>query len=223
MVFMRDSERSAQFALQQGLDAGLHLNFTTPFAAAQCRPRLIEHQETIGRFLKSHRLAPVLYHPGLAASFEYVVKAQLEQYEELYGAPANRVDGHHHMHLCANVLRQRLLPTGTIVRRNLSFAPGEKGLANRLYRRLVDCRLARRHRMADFFFNLHPLEPSVRLKRIFELGLHFSLEIETHPIMDAEYKFLMCGDIKRLVGDGKVAQGYILASRGLDADTVTAK
>ena len=47
----------------------------------------------------------MVYHPGLASSFEYVVKAQLEEYERLYGAPANRVDGHHHMHLCANVVK----------------------------------------------------------------------------------------------------------------------
>ncbi|HET6489004.1 MAG TPA: ChbG/HpnK family deacetylase, partial [Syntrophales bacterium] len=31
MVFMEDSERAAELARMNGLDVGLHLNFTTPF------------------------------------------------------------------------------------------------------------------------------------------------------------------------------------------------
>ena len=31
MVFMEDSERAAELAQADGLDVGLHLNFTTPF------------------------------------------------------------------------------------------------------------------------------------------------------------------------------------------------
>ena len=93
MVFMEDSERAAFLARQHGVDAGLHLNFTMPFSAPQCPSRLLERLEKLSRFLSSHRFAPVLYHPGLAASFEYVVRAQQEEYERLYGAPAHRADG----------------------------------------------------------------------------------------------------------------------------------
>ena len=152
MVFMEDSERAALLAQQHGVDAGLHLNLTTPFSAPQCASRLMEHQQKVSRFLRSHRLAPVVYHPALAASFEYVVAAQLEEFERLYSVPTNRVDGHHHMHLCANVFFQKLLPADTIVRRNFSFGTGEKGRVNRFYRRWQDRRLALRHRMTDFFF-----------------------------------------------------------------------
>ena len=76
MMFMEDSERATLLARQYGVDAGLHLNFTTPFTSRRCAFQLTEHQQKLSRFLRSHRYALIIYHPGLAASFEYVVKAQ---------------------------------------------------------------------------------------------------------------------------------------------------
>jgi hypothetical protein len=152
----------------------------------------------------------VIFHPGLANSFEYVVRMQFEEYERLYGAPANRVDGHHHMHLCTNLAMHALLPDDVIVRRNLSFGPGEKGYLNRFYRRWQDLRLARRHRLADFFFDLRQLEPRERLAGIVGLARRFNVEVETHPIRDEEYQFLVHGEFMRLAGDVPVSRGYIL-------------
>ena len=217
MAFMEDSERAAGLARLHGVDAGLHLNFTLPYSAPQCSRRLMEHQEKISRFLSSHRLAPVLYHPGLANSFEYVVKAQFEEYERLYDAPANRVDGHHHMHLCTNVAVQALLPRGIIVRRNLSFWPGEKGPLNRFYRSRQDQRLARSYRISDFFFDLAPLEPRNRLAAILQLAARFDVEVETHPVRDEEYKFLADGELIRIVGEASVSPNYILRFGGCGA------
>ena len=159
MVFMEDSGRAAAIARGRGIDAGLHLNLTTPFSAPACPGRLVERQGELARHLLRHRLAPVIFHPGLVRSFEYVVAAQRDEFSRLYGAEPERVDGHHHMHLCANVLLGGLLPRGAIVRRNFSFQPGEKSFCNRFYRRVVDRMLARRHRVVDFFFSLAPLEP----------------------------------------------------------------
>lgn len=212
MMFMEDSAQAAELARRHGVDAGLHLNFTARFSARECPDRIREQQGKLSRYLKSHRFAPAIYHPGLCAAFEYVVKAQLDEYERLYGAPANRIDGHHHMHLCANVLRQELLPDGIIVRRNLSFAEGEKGALNRFYRRRQDKRLARRHRLADFFFDLQPLEPRQRIRDIFEQAKQRDIEIETHPGRDDEYRFLVDGDLMSCAGAGTVARGYRLRS-----------
>ena len=210
MAFMEDSERAADLARQHGVDAGLHLNFTLPYSAPRCPSRLMEHQGRLSRFLKSHRLAPVVFHPGLASSFEYVVKMQLEEYERQYGASPNRVDGHHHMHLCSNVMLQELIPRDIIVRRNLSFGPGEKGNLNRFYRRWQDRRLARRHRLADFFFDLLPLEPRHRLAGILELATRFDVEVETHPARELEYRFLVDGGVMHCADQVGVARGYIL-------------
>ena len=195
MVFMEDSERAALLAREHGIDAGLHVNFTTPFSAERCRTRLAERQAVLGRYLRHHRFAQVIYRRGLAHDFEYVVKAQIDEFRRLYGAEPVRFDGHHHMHLCANVLRQHLLPARSLVRRNFSFDGGEKGLVNRLYRRLVDRRLARRYRLTDFFFSLPPLEPASRLSRIFSLAREHVVEVETHPVNAEEYRFLVEGEL----------------------------
>ncbi len=205
MVFMEDSERAAMLARERGIDAGLHLNFTTSFSASGCPAGLVERQQELRRYLRRHRLAQVVFHPGLIRSFEYVVAAQLDEFRRLYGVDPDRLDGHHHMHLCTNVLLGGLLPPGTLVRRNFSFQHGEKSLWNRLYRRLVDGMLARRHRMVDFFFSLAPLEPPGRLQRIFSLARQFVVEVETHPVNPEEYRFLVAGEIFRQIGDVRIA------------------
>jgi hypothetical protein len=222
MVFMADSERAAALARLHGVDAGLHLNLTLAFSAADCPTRLRDHQERIARFLKSSRLAPAVYHPRLATSFEYVVRAQFEEYERLFGTSPARADGHHHMHLSANVSRQKLLPEGILVRRNLSFGPDEKGLLNRLYRRLQDRRLARRHRLADFFFDLLPIEPRHRLPRILKLADRFDVEVETHPAREQEYKFLIEGGLSHLDDSVAVSRGYVLRFSNSDCDFANA-
>lgn len=215
MVFMEDSQRAAELAMQQGVDTGLHLNFTQRYSAPHGNARLLEHQQEISRALTSHRYAATLYHPRLTASFDYVVKAQLEEYQRLYGAAPLRLDGHHHMHLCANVMCQQLLPNGTIVRRNLSFGPGEKHFVNRLYRRMQDRRLASRHRLADYFFDLHPVEPPGRLRRIFAIGAEANVEIETHPAREGEYEFLMSNAFQNCLAEACVARRYELRAHAL--------
>jgi chitin disaccharide deacetylase len=208
MVFMEDSERAATISLERGVDSGLHLNFTQPFDAPRTSNRLKEHQHRLVEYLKSNRLAQVIFHPGLAKSFDYVVAAQLDEFVRLYGAEPERLDGHHHMHLCLNVTLGRLLPLGTVVRRNFSFESGEKSATNRLYRSMIDRLLARRHRLADFFFSIAPIQPYERIKKICALAKDHIVEVETHAIEPEEHRFLMGDDLFRLAGDNKVARGF---------------
>ncbi len=214
MVFMEDSERAATVAQERGIDAGLHLNFTTSFSAAQGSAFLVDHQQRLAKYLLRRRLAQAIFHPGLTQSFEYVVSAQLEEYRRLYGRLPERIDGHHHMHLCANVLFGKLLPAGTIVRRNFSFQPGEKSLYNRLYRKAVDRMVARRHRLTDYFFSLPPLQPTERLQRMFSLARQSVVELETHPVNPEEYRFLAGGEIFRWAEGGRIASRFIVKSKG---------
>jgi hypothetical protein len=211
MVFMSDSERSAQLASEHRIDAGLHLNLTLPFSATGCPVNLRERQRKLVVFLKRHPLARIVFHPGLTNTFDYVVKSQLEEFGRLYGGSPGRIDGHHHVHLCANVLFGKLLPQGTLVRRNFSFLPGEKSLANRLYRKAMDNRLARRHRMVDFLFPLAPLEPRTRLERVRSLAEQYVVEVETHPINEDEYKFLTGEEVVRWTNGTPIAPGFLAA------------
>jgi len=198
MVFMEDSERAAELSREAGMITGLHLNFTTPFSAPSCSNEVVERQRKIVASLRRHRFSGTLFHPVLQRHFEYVAAAQLDEFQRLYGAPAVRLDGHHHMHLCPNVLWTGLLPAGTAVRRSSCFGRGERGPLNRLYRSFVDRILARRHLLTDFFFPLAPLEPATRLQRIFSLASTAAVEVETHPVEPKEYKFLMSDDLLRL-------------------------
>jgi hypothetical protein len=211
MMFMEDSDRAAAIARERGIDAGLHLNFTTVFSGPGVPTQLVEHQQRLARQLLRHRFAPVVFYPWLTRSFEYVVAAQLEEFGRLYGSAPVRVDGHHHMHLCANVLFGRLLPEGTIVRRNFSFQPGEKSLSNRFYRGRIDRKLAHRHRLVDFFFSLAPLEPANRLQEIFSCARRFVVEVETHPVNPNEYRFLESGEIVRRCRDLPIASSFALS------------
>ena len=214
MVFMDDSSRAADLARQHSVDAGLHLNFSSPFEASHCPPRLREHQRKVSSYLLRHRLAQVVFHPGLRGSFGYVVRQQIDEYRRLYGAEPARFDGHHHMHLCANVVFDHLIPAGAIVRRNFSFQAGEKSTANRRYRRWLDGRLARRFRLTDFLFNLQPMEDVTRLDRIFALARGSVVELETHPTIPAEYSFLTNGELLRRTGGAPVLSRFTLSRDG---------
>ncbi|HXM94086.1 MAG TPA: ChbG/HpnK family deacetylase [Candidatus Dormibacteraeota bacterium] len=214
MVFMEDSARAAEVAKEQGIDAGLHLNLTTNFTSANCPAGLADQQQQLVRYLKGNRFARTVFNPLLRDQFDYAVAAQIDEYRKLYGAEPDRIDGHHHMHLCANVLLGRLLPSGTLVRRNFSFQPGEKSLANRLYRKAVDHRLARRHRIVDFLFSLPPLDPPSRLKRIFSLANQFTVEVETHPVSSEEYSFLMGEELLRLTASTRIAPRFAIPEKG---------
>lgn len=198
MVFMEDSARAAELARSRGIDAGLHLNLTQPFGARVDDARLIESQRRICRFLGASRYAFLLYHPGLRADFRAVYAAQLAEFARLYGGAPTHVDGHHHKHLCTNMLLEPPIAPGTKVRRNFHFRAGDKGRLNRAYRRLADARLARRYRITDFFFSL---AQCLRTRRLDEVRRHAetaSVELMTHPANAAESDFLMSDDFAAL-------------------------
>jgi|SRR6516225_7202754 len=205
MVYMKDSERAADIAKEHSVDVGLHLNLTTPFSHQHINARLSEHHQRVCKYLRGNRFAQVVFHPGLTSSFEYVVGSQIEEFRRIYGEAPQRIDGHHHMHLCANVLLKKLLPAGTAARRNFSFQPGEKGALNRWYRMKVDGILAKRHWLTDYFYSLPPLDVPGRLERIFHLAVENIVEVETHPLNAAEHDFLMGGSIVRLLQPLSVA------------------
>ena len=217
MVFMQDSARAASIATEQGLDIGLHLNLSAPFSAPEVPTRLATHQQKVREYLRAHSVARLLYHPGLANSFEYTVACQLEEFSRLYGKRPDRIDGHHHMHLSANVLLQGLLPSGTIVRRHFSYEPGEKTLRNFVFRLYSRALLAGRYRVTDSFFSLPPLAPEGRLQRIFSLTQRSIVELETHPINPEEYRFLTGGDLIRWTTDCPPARNFTNALGPLKA------
>jgi predicted glycoside hydrolase/deacetylase ChbG (UPF0249 family) len=189
MVFMADSARAAVLARREPLEVGLHLNLTEAFSVEVVSP-LREAHERIRRYLRSSRYATVVYHPLLRADFRLVCEAQLEEFMRLYGRRPAHIDGHHHQHLCANVLLGRLLPSGERVRPSFHFWAGERNGLNRAYRGLVNALIGKRYRHAKFFFGLSQCADPLRLQRVLDAARTSSVEIMTHPVDERERSLL---------------------------------
>jgi len=206
MVFMEDSVRASELAKEARIDPGLHINLTQRFSGAVPPGLLADHHERIARFLTAHKYALLIYNPALRNLFHYVYQAQVDEFVRLYDRAPSHLDGHHHQHLCANMLIDRVIPAGAKVRRSFHFWPGERGLANRTYRRLVDGCLARRYRLTDFFFALSQCLGGDRMARVAELARTRTVEVMTHPADPIERGYLL-------------SDRYLSAIRGVARET----
>jgi predicted glycoside hydrolase/deacetylase ChbG (UPF0249 family) len=196
MVFMADSKPAAELARDNRLDVGLHLNFSETFTASECPAALGEYQSRLVRFLMGNKYSQLLYNPLLRKAFAYSYQAQVEEFARLFRKPLSHLDGHHHMHLCANLLLSKTIPAGTKVRRNFSFWPGEKSLLNRTYRRLVDQWLGRRYQLTDYFFDLTQCIHAKRLDRVAALAKSKNVELMTHPVVRREAEYLLSDEFR---------------------------
>jgi chitin disaccharide deacetylase len=194
MVFMNDSGRAADLAKYEGIDVGLHLNLSQQFTGDVKSGLLTEYHDSIVRFLKASKYSLLIYNPFLRKQFRYVYHAQVEEFLRLYGKPPSHIDGHHHNHLCTNMLLDRVIPEREKVRRNFTYWPGEKGLMNRTYRRLVDFWLARRYRMTKYLFALSQCVQADGKMRVQELAKVGTVELMTHPTDANENAYLMSND-----------------------------
>jgi predicted glycoside hydrolase/deacetylase ChbG (UPF0249 family) len=199
MMFMEDSERAAELAKENELDVGLHLNFSDRFTANQYPGTLRNYHTKIVRFLAGTKYSQFLYNPFLRKEFIFSYEAQAEEFERLYSRPPSHIDGHHHMHLCANILLSNVIPAGMKMRRNFSFWPGEKGLLNRTYRSLVDRRLAQRYQLPRYFFDLTQCIQQKKLDRVAALAKSSNVELMTHPIVQSEEEYLMSDEFRELL------------------------
>jgi predicted glycoside hydrolase/deacetylase ChbG (UPF0249 family) len=208
MVFMEDSERAAELAKDTGIDTGLHLNFTQRFARRCHPPRAAEQQEQIVRFLTKNKFSQLFYHPYLRKQFHYVFRAQVDEFAALYGKSPSHFDGHHHMHLCANMLFDKIIPTGEKVRRSFSFLPRQKSRLNGAYRWIVAKWIRRRYQTTDFLFALPDCIRFEGFDQVVQLAKRANVELETHPEKLAESEWLAsdaCARMRALVETGSYA------------------
>jgi predicted glycoside hydrolase/deacetylase ChbG (UPF0249 family) len=199
MVFMADSERAAELAKENELAVGLHLNFTERFTGARIPATLANYHDKIARFLTRNKYSQILYNPFLRKEFSYSCETQIEEFTRLFARPPSHIDGHHHMHLCANLFLSNLIPPGSKIRRNFSFWPGEKSSLNRAYRSLVDRWLARRYRLTDYFFDLTQSIRGKKMDRVVASAESSKVELMTHPILQLESEYLMSDEFQAIL------------------------
>lgn len=191
MVFMEDSRRAADLAREYSIDVGLHLNFTQKLTQRIHSSLLGDYHDRIAGFLSRNKYNFLIYNPALRKQFKYVFQVQSEEFERLYGTSPSHINGHHHMHICANMLIGTIIPIGQKVRNNFSFARGEKSIPNRMYRAMIDKWLSRRYLTADYLFSLSEGIKTGRLARALELAETSSVELQTHPELEEEFEWLM--------------------------------
>jgi chitin disaccharide deacetylase len=191
MVFMRDSERAASLCLQHNFDVGLHLNLDEQFNGSSPTALCKESLDSVATFLTKSKYSQVIYNPLLRRKFQYLYHVQYEEFIRLYRRPPSHINGHHHMHLCANVLLGRIIPRGARVRRSFTFGKSERSNANRLYRRFLDHVVKRRFITTDMFFGIISSEDPISLKRKVELAKVHSVELMVHVSSQKELDYLM--------------------------------
>jgi predicted glycoside hydrolase/deacetylase ChbG (UPF0249 family) len=199
MVFMEDSERAASMAMKTSLEVGLHLNFTLPFSACNIPLKLREHHSRIVSYLAKHKLSRIIFNPFLTDSFNFVFLSQQEEFMRLYGRLPDHYNGHHHMHLCANVLAGNMIPNGARVRRTFTFDQGEKNPFNLLYRHILHIWISRRFISTDCFFSIAPVQNLERLRNIMNRAVKENIEIEVHPEHIEEIEFLLSDQYQHLM------------------------
>ena len=199
MVFMADSERAARAAAAAGLETGLHLNLDLPFDGPSVPVPLRDRHERVVRYLRRDKWRQLIYNPALKQDFRCVFDAQYDEYCRLFGRAPVQIDGHDHMHLCMNMVVDRIIPPGTRVRRNLTFTRGQRNFVNRLYRKLVDAWLTRRCVCTDAFFAIDPVSNLPRQEAIVRQAHSRSVELMVHPGLREEYEHLLSPAYEALI------------------------
>ena len=224
MVFMKDSQRAAELALNANLETGLHINLVTPFDGAGVRENTRRDQDLVMRFFRRGPWTQAIYHPFLGDSIARVFAAQREEYIRLFQREPTHYDGHKHFHLSLNMIFSNLLPPGTLVRRSFTLYGSGKGLfersyrflIGRCYRRAVDAWLLRRHVSTDAFFSISPVADLARLQGIIRLAQRRRVELMAHPWDSDHYAFLAGGQFAQLTS--AVRLGNFAALRSLPTE-----
>ena len=170
-------------------------------------------------FLKGGKYRFLLFNPFLRRQFEYSYRAQNEEFLRLYDRPPTHIDGHHHMHLCGNMIAQRLIPLHTRVRTTFSFSVKEKGFINRRYRRMISKWVSKRYICTNSLYGMGPLVQSTeqradRLSRIIRRAEETSVEMIVHPQNQNEFDFLMSGAYADIIAQAERIGYESLVGRG---------
>jgi predicted glycoside hydrolase/deacetylase ChbG (UPF0249 family) len=206
MVFMEDSERAASIAQGSDLEIGLHLNLTESFTAPNVPMEIQNAHARVGRYLRGFRYAEAIFHPLLTQDFEKLVAVQWEEFVRLYRRAPSFVNGHHHSHLCANVLMRRLVPRRSRVRAPFTYKVGEKGRLSVWYRQSLARRLKRSFITPDALYSIEPIANGERISRIARESLHRDVEVEVHPEIKEQESFLLGEGFRTLLGNAKLGR-----------------
>jgi predicted glycoside hydrolase/deacetylase ChbG (UPF0249 family) len=199
MVYMADSRRAAEVALDCQRPIGLHLNLTQAFDSPEVPLPVRERQRRLGAHFanlkrRRWRLSP---DPRIHRLVADGIRDQLEEFWERYGHEPTHLDSHHHVHVCPDVFLSKALTPGSRMRQTLSPMPLAAGrdLAYLAYRAKHEL-LARRFVTTARFWQareLHGGQGAVPIADASAYALKRPVEVMVHPSFQAELAVL-CSD-----------------------------
>jgi predicted glycoside hydrolase/deacetylase ChbG (UPF0249 family) len=204
MVHMADSARAAAMARERGLPVGLHLNLSQPFDGPNVPDDARRRQARVASRFADMRLRRWLYDPTSRSAVNRAIVDQLREFERLYGAPPQRLDGHLHVHLCPDVVLSRALPRGIWLRAARTSAVQQAVPVLGALRRSREHWLRRRFPMSDFFFSIEDIHPELGgsgLDRALDLAAGANVEVMTHPSRPRELELLLSLDWLNVLRD----------------------
>jgi hypothetical protein len=195
MVFMRDTERAARLAREQGRAIGLHVNLTMAFTGEDVPDEVRERQRALTEVFtrESWRDETKV---GRAARREVVrcVEDQLTEFRRHFGEPTH-LDGHHHVHVHSAVLDA--LP-GRYPVRPVITPTSMLGTRDRRQRRIH-----RRFVAPDGTVDFRHLHPALGGEgfAVLDAAREGTLEVMTHPQPDDERAALLSDEWRSAIAD----------------------
>jgi predicted glycoside hydrolase/deacetylase ChbG (UPF0249 family) len=193
MVWMSDTIRASQIALERGLPVGLHLNLTLPFTSHEVPPEVRDRQRRLTDIFTSDGWQDTKARRPTAELLRDAIRDQLDDFCKHFGPPTH-IDGHHHVHLHEAVLE--LLPRTWPIRP----VPGRPAEADaRPDRRTRSLRA--RFLAPDLTFTFEHVHPDVGGTGLDLLARAHTacIEVTTHPQRKVELEALLGSEWRQVL------------------------
>jgi predicted glycoside hydrolase/deacetylase ChbG (UPF0249 family) len=188
MVFMLDTARAAGLVSSTDIGVGLHLNFTMPFSGPCRNAKLHEHHGKLMRFFLSWRYCRYLYNPSIRKSVHYCFNVQLDEFLRVFDKQPTHIDGHHDIHLAANVVFGGVLPNGAKLRKFRDF-DNKNGIFDAFCRSRMADYLNNRFVTTDLLYSIEPLNDTSPARKICKAKSK-NVELMVHPGMKEQDAYM---------------------------------
>ncbi|MDR3555864.1 MAG: ChbG/HpnK family deacetylase [Syntrophobacteraceae bacterium] len=199
MLFMNDSLRASEVAREHGLPVGLHLNFTREFDNTRGGAVLNDHQKRLVTYFSKSKYIRTIYNPVIRNSILYSFMSQYDEFIKIFMKTPTHVDGHHHIHLCMNIICDNIIPDNMKIRPRLCGSGGEKNICAILYGKLIDYIIHHRYRVIGSVYKLDVSRSDSKLSEIVNRAVIQNVELITHPARLEEYEYLKTESYARLI------------------------
>lgn len=191
MMFMEDTDRSAEFAKSHNISVGLHLNFTEAFTGIIKNDKLNSVHNRLCTYFRVNKFNQMLYNYRIVREIDYSFNSQYEEYFRIYQKTPTHIDGHHHMHLASSVIFSNIITKGLKLRKKFAIDDNRVSFINRLYSYVVNRYLNKHYVCTEYFYGVSHDTNETFLNFIVNKAQTYNVEIMTHPGIFQDYNYLL--------------------------------